>query len=148
MRLAAAAVLLAVLFPACGGRENAPAPHPSEIPPVTAVPVLKVIELRLGRGPERAPVSDRQTVFAPQDPVALTVITQGSRASARLRVRLSIAAKPLAESSTAFAPTGTTVTDFALSRPEGWPLGTGRVEVWLEEEPAGAVDFEVRAAVR
>jgi hypothetical protein len=40
-------------------------------------------------------------------------------------------------------PTGTAVTEFHLSRAEGWPAGGYKVEVLLNGGSAGTQDFKV-----
>ena len=41
-------------------------------------------------------------------------------------------------------PTGPAVTEFHVSKPDGWPQGSYRVEVFADGEAVGAREFEVR----
>jgi hypothetical protein len=109
---------------------------------VTAPAQLRVIDLQL-RHADRGAVPKPAQRFAPDDTVIVYVVTQGSAAGADLRARVAHEGKVLVDQSTQFAPTGTTVTQFAASWPEGWPAGAYRVELLLDGAAAGQAEFKV-----
>ena len=48
------------------------------------------------------------------------------------------------ESAQTIAPTGgAAVTEFHISKPTGWPVGSYKVEVLLDGAPAGSKNFKV-----
>jgi hypothetical protein len=44
------------------------------------------------------------------------------------------------------SPTGPAVTEFHLSKPDGWPVGNYRIEVLLNGTQAATKSFEVKQA--
>lgn len=88
------------------------------------------------------------TSFAPEDSIFVSVVTDGTPASATLaavwayhqgdeRTRIDSASRTI-------APRGTTATAFFVSRPAGWPMGTYSVEVFADGKSVGSRDFEVK----
>jgi hypothetical protein len=71
------------------------------------------------------------------------VVTQGAAETALLRCRVTHADTRLAEAETRFAPAGTSVTEFRLWRPDGWPDGRYRVEVELDGRGAATREIQV-----
>jgi hypothetical protein len=48
------------------------------------------------------------------------------------------------ESSQTIAPSGPTVSEFHISKPDGWPAGSYKVEVVANGAPVGSQSFEVK----
>jgi hypothetical protein len=48
------------------------------------------------------------------------------------------------ETEQAIAPTGDAATEFHISKPDGWPVGQYRVEVFLDGNPVQAMEFQVK----
>jgi hypothetical protein len=75
--------------------------------------------------------------------ITAAVVTQGSAEHARLGCRLKRGDEVVAETTTDFAPAGTTSTQFRLWREGGWPPGQYRLEVELDGHAASARDLRV-----
>lgn len=141
-----AAVLIAGQVAAAGCKKaDAPAPAPLPPPPAPVV-VLRVTAVDLGKSilPDKSVASPTST-FAPRDTVFASVATEGAAASATIRARFTFNDGQLVNESTqTITPTGPARTEFHISRPTGWPIGKYRVEVFLDSQPAGSKDFEVK----
>jgi hypothetical protein len=48
------------------------------------------------------------------------------------------------EDSKSIVPTGPATTSFQISKPDGWPVGSYKVEISLNGQPAGSKDFSVK----
>ena len=124
---------------------DAPAPAPLPPAPATVV-VLRVTGVDLGKSilPDRS-VASATSTFAPRDTVFASVATEGAAAAATIRARFSFDDGQLVNESTqTIAPTGPARTEFHISRPGGWPAGKYKVEVFLDSQPAGSKEFEVK----
>ena len=90
-------------------------------------------------------IAERADSFRPADTIYVSVETDGSAPSATLTARWTYQdGQVVDESSQHIAPTGSaTVTEFHLSKPDGWPAGGYKVEVLLDGAPAGARAFKV-----
>ena len=143
-------VLVALAAAACGRR--APAP-PAEAPPASApapaAEVLAVREITLGNaiGADKR-VAMPMTAFGPRDTIYAAVATDGAPPSATLAARWTFlgGGQPSLLDSTAqtIAPEGPAVTEFHVSRTEGWPAGAYRVDVFAGGRLVGSREFEVR----
>ena len=139
------APLLALFFAlvACGGRPAAPAagsPAPARRSDVT------VGDIQLGRtvAPDRR-VAQPGDSFAPGDMIYASVVTEGTAPSAQLKAKWTRGgSEVVAESSLDIAPSGTTVSEFHISKADGLPRGAYQVEVFLDEVSAGKRSFSVQ----
>ena len=117
--------------------------HPSP-PPVTRPPKLTVIDIRLQRASDRGDaVPDIVDRFGVAEPIAVSVVTQGSAPSAWVAARVLREGRMVTEGRTEFAPTGTTATRFEVTPPNGWSPGRYTVQVLLDGQPAGEREFQV-----
>jgi hypothetical protein len=133
--------LLALL--ACSRPAATPTPA-ADAPPVTFTAV-RVTDLEIGRtiGPDKR-VTDETDSFKPRDTIYLSVATDGASPAANLRARWTYGAGQLVdETSQSIAPSGPSVTEFHLAKPDGWPAGSYRVEVFLDGTSAGSKEFKV-----
>jgi hypothetical protein len=90
-------------------------------------------------------VTTPATQFAPQDTIYAAVSTTGSAANAVLNAKWTYQdGQTVNESSQTIAPSGPAVTTFHISKPDGWPAGTYKVEVSLNGMPAATKDFSVK----
>jgi len=131
------ALLLAALGAACSRPGASPAPA-SE----TAV---RVTDVDLGRslGADKR-VTDKTDSFKPNETVYVSVTTEGSAPTATLKARWTYEGDQLVqESSQTIAPTGTAVTEFHVAKPDGWPKGSYKVEVFLNGNPVESESFKV-----
>jgi hypothetical protein len=156
--------LLAVALPlslaACKRSEQPPAPTPAPAPAPTAekapapapAPVVdpfRVTGLTVGNaiGPDKQVTSPTSTL-APTDTIYVSVASAGKADSVKLTARwtyLDPAGDMLvSESSETIAPTGPAVTEFHVSKPDGWPAGRYKVEILKDGFATGAQQFEVR----
>ena len=145
-------VAAALAGAACGRR----APVPPAEPPPSGAPAaagnaagLEVREITLGNaiGADKR-VTMPMTAFGARDTIYAAVTTDGAPPSATLAARWTFlgGGEPSLVDSTAqtIAPAGPAVTEFHVSRTEGWPAGAYRVEVFAGERLVGTREFEVR----
>jgi hypothetical protein len=142
-RAAASGLLAATVLVSCQEQPSPPDP------PVAASPSPRqdviVTEISLGRAldPDRR-VSQPQSAFAPADTVYASVVTQGSARRGALEARWTYqGSELLAESDLDIVPSGTTVSEFHISKPDGLPRGSYRVEIFLDGAAVGERTFSV-----
>ncbi len=143
---------LALIFAACGKSEPPPAPRATAPPPAApmtpppAAPAVTVTTVELGNqiGADKR-VKQQITSFAPKDTIYATVVTNGSAPSATLTAKWTYQdGQVVNESTQTIAPTGPAATEFHISKPDGWPAGTYKVEVSLNGRSTGTKEFEVK----
>jgi hypothetical protein len=142
---------LAFIFAACGKSEPPPAPRATAPPaaPITpppAAPAVTVTTVELGNqiGSDKR-VTQQMTSFAPKDTIYATVVTNGSAPSATLTAKWTYQdGQVVHESTKTIAPTGPAATEFQISKPDGWPAGTYKVEVSLNGRSTETKEFEVK----
>jgi hypothetical protein len=142
---------LAFIFAACGKSEPPPAPRATAPPaapmtPPPAAPAVTVTTIELGNqiGADKR-VTQQMTSFAPKDTIYATVVTNGSAPSATLTAKWTYQdGQVVNESTQTIAPTGPAATEFQISKPDGWPAGTYKVEVSLNGRSTGTKEFEVK----
>ena len=90
-------------------------------------------------------IAERADSFRPADTIYVSVETDGSAPSATLTARWSYQdGQVVDESRQNITPTGgATVTEFHVSKPDGWPAGGYKVEVLLNGASAGTREFKV-----
>jgi hypothetical protein len=135
--------LMAVLV-GCRGGDRSPEPGPSPSPTLRAD--VSVTEISLGRALEtNRRVAQLREDFAPADTVYVSVVTDGSARRVLLKARWTYErSEVVSESSLDVAPSGMTVSEFHVSRPEGMPRGRYQVEIFLDGASAGKRDFSVQ----
>ena len=106
---------------------------------------VKVTDLDVGRSiAADKTIADETDSFRPNDTFYVAVKTEGSASSATITARWTYQDGQLVdESRQSIAPSGAAVTEFHVSKPEGWPAGAYKVEVLLDGVSAGAKDFKV-----
>ena len=143
---------LAFIFAACGKSEPPPAPQttapppaaPLTPPPAASVVTVTTVELGNQIGADKR-VTQQRTSFAPTDTIYATVVTNGSAPSATLTAKWTYQDGQVVNDSTqTIAPTGPAATEFHISKPDGWPAGTYKVEVSLNGRSTGTKEFEVK----
>ena len=136
--------LLLVAAAGCSKTDTAGTPGTTGTTGTTAV---RVTEVALGRaiGADKA-ISDSTLTFGPTDTIYASIATDGSAPSATLRVKWTFEdSQTVNESTGAIAPNGRERTAFHISKPNGWPAGKYKVEVFLNGQSAGLKDFQVQA---
>ena len=90
-------------------------------------------------------VTERADQFGPNDVIYASVLTSGTSPSAILKARWTYEDGQLVdEAEQAIAPAGVTASEFHVSKPDGWPVGKYRVEVYLNGTPAMSKEFQVK----
>jgi hypothetical protein len=106
---------------------------------------VQITDVTLGRavGADRA-VTEATTTFEPNDTIYVSVRTSGTASSATLAARWTFEdGQVVDESSQTIAPTGTEVTEFHVSKPDGWPAGAYEVAISLDGVPVETQSFTV-----
>jgi hypothetical protein len=114
----------------------------------TGTTTLKVTDVTLGRaiGGDKA-ISDSTDKFRPNDTIYASVTTDGSAPSATLRARWTFEdGQRVDESSRTIAPNNRERTEFHISKPNGWPAGKYKLEVFLNDQSVETKTFEVQAS--
>jgi len=109
---------------------------------------VRVTEVSLGRsvGGDKA-VTDRTDSFKPTDTIYASVATDGSAPSATLRAKWSFEDGQIVDESTrTIAPNNKERTEFHISKPDGWPAGKYKLEVFLNDQPTETKSFDVRGS--
>ena len=90
-------------------------------------------------------IAEKADSFRPADTIYVSVETDGSAPSATLTARWTYQdGQVVDESRQNITPTGgATVTEFHVSKPDGWPAGGYKVEVLLNGASAGTREFKV-----
>lgn len=155
MKISRSSVILAVAaialsFGAACGKKQAQAPTPAPpvvVPQAPAALAVSVTGIQLGNavGADKrvaAPMSE----FRPTDTIYAAVATNGSSANSTLAAKwIYQDGQIVHEESVSIAPNGVDVTDFQISKADGWPAGDYRVEITLDGQPAGSAAFRVGA---
>jgi hypothetical protein len=111
-----------------------------------AVANVTVTQFDLGKsiGADKR-VSSPMTEFAATDTIYAVVSTQGAAPSATVQARWTFEDGQVVDESTqTIAPTGPAVTEFHISKPDGFAKGRYRVDITLNGMPAGTKEFTVR----
>src|SRR5687767_5521177 len=113
----------------------------------TGTTTVKVTDVALGRaiGADKA-ISDSTDKFRPNDTIYASVTTDGSAPSATLRAKWTFEdGQAVDESSRTIAPNNRERTEFHISKPNGWPAGKYKLEVFLNDQSVETKTFEVQA---
>ena len=109
---------------------------------------VRVTDVTLGRsvGGDKA-ITDRTDTFKPNDTIYASVATEGSAPSATLRAKWSFETGQLVDESTrVIAPSNRERTEFHISKPDGWPAGKYKLEVFLNDQATETKNFDVRGS--
>jgi cellulase/cellobiase CelA1 len=138
-------MLTALLLAALGGACSRPGASPAPAPPPAAETAVRVTDVDLGRslGADKR-VTEKTDSFKPNETVYVSVTTEGSAPTATLKARWTYEGGQLVqESSQTIAPTGAAVTEFHVAKPDGWPKGSYKVEVFLNGNSVETESFKV-----
>jgi hypothetical protein len=82
--------------------------------------------------------------FKPTDTIHASIGTENTTAPATLKARWTYQdGQVVNESTQTIAPTGDARTEFHMSKPDGWPTGKYKLEVFLNGSSAATKDLEV-----
>ncbi len=107
---------------------------------------VRVTQIDVGRSiAADKTIAEKTDSFRPADTFYVSVKTDGSGPSVNLTARWTYQdGQVVDESRQDITPKGgATVTEFHLSKPDGWPAGGYKVEVLLNGASAGAREFKV-----
>ena len=143
--LVAALAVVSTTLAACQKAE--PPPPVAAAPAPTAVPAgVHVVSITLGNA-----VGADKTVTAPMESFGVTdtiyasVATVGTAPSAKLTAKWSYGAgQSVKDEDQTIAPTGPAVTEFHISKADGWPKGDYKVEIQVDSAPAATRTFRVQ----
>jgi hypothetical protein len=152
------AVIGSVAVVGCKKKEEpAPAPAPTIAEPAPApapapAPTASVASVDLGNatGPDMK-LTAMSTSFKPKDKIIASVSTNTSDPAASVAGKLTAkwtymdaaGAMPVSEESKDFSFAGPGLTNFEVSKPDGWPAGKYKVEISLNGAVVQTKDFEV-----
>jgi hypothetical protein len=145
-----ALLVLSVSLTACRRSEEktavAPPPAPPVAAPAPAVAPFRVSSIELGRsiGADKK-VSAPSSSFAPSDTIYASVATDGSTPGVTLQARWTYQdGQVVSEETQQIASSGPAVTEFHISKPDGWPAGSYQLEVIANGASAGKRAFQVQ----
>jgi hypothetical protein len=138
---------------ACGGRENAREAESGSADSApgatTAAPASE--EFKVGTVMIGKRISDTKLIteptfqFAPRDTVYVSIGTTGKADSVALTAVWRFQTGQRVDSSTqVIRPSGPENTEFHVSRPKGWPIGTYNVTVYSDGDSVDAKNFVVK----
>ena len=149
--IAAASVVALV---ACGKKEPPappppPVPAPAPMPPPPPAPVgvtLSSVTLGKAVGADKR-VSSPSEAFAKGDTIFASIDTTGT-GSATLSARWTYSKDgktvTVKEDTATISATGPSTSEFHISKPDGWPLGTYQVEIAVNGKSAASKSFKVQ----
>lgn len=147
LRLASGVVALSAL--ACA--QDAETAEETRTPPAAEAPssaAVRVTDVEMGRsiGSDGRIADDADTDdFTSSDTIYVSVHTEGASSGARLTARWTFEdGQVVDETSQTLSSTGPSVTEFHISRPDGFPAGSYRVEIQLDGRTVETEDFTVR----
>lgn len=148
---ASALVLAAFAVAACGKKDEAPAMASDSAmttPMATMAASVSAIETGKHLGSNMR-VTEVTSTFAPMDTMFVAVVTENSMPSNALTAKWTFGDGQMVDSTMQqIAPADgmnvTTVTEFHVVKPGGWPVGMYKVELWLDGVSVGTRELEVK----
>jgi hypothetical protein len=149
-RLPLAVVALSTLTAiGCGRAEEFPPADSPAAAPAAPTPAM-VTTIETGKHIDaNKRIVDTASTFAPNDTLYISVVTTNAAATTNLKTVVTFQDGQVVDSSSqTVAPPmttgGTSVTEFHLTKPGGWPTGDYTVEVWLDGQAAGTRTVTVK----
>ena len=107
---------------------------------------VRVSQIDMGRSLKAdKTISDTSNSFKANDTIYASIATVGTAPTAVLKARWTYQdGQVVNESTQTIAPTGDARTEFHISKPDGWPTGKYKLEVFLNGSSAATKDFEVQ----
>jgi hypothetical protein len=123
--------------------EPAPAPAPAAPAPAPAPTPATVASVDLGNavGADNK-LTTASTSFAKNDTIHASVATDG--AASKLNAKWTYQDGQTVDSQDKDVAAGPQVSDFSISKPDGWPAGKYKVEISLDGNVVQSRDFEVK----
>jgi hypothetical protein len=139
------ALIAAAMGLACLACTSQRAATPEAIPPAGSAASIRVTDLTLGAavGLDKK-VREPKDVFAPDDTVYVSVVTEGRSSDTMLGARWRQGETVLQEIEQAIAPDGAATSEFHVSKPGGFARGEYQVEILVEGRPVQGRRFTVK----
>jgi hypothetical protein len=151
-RALATVALMAVV--ACKGRDAAPPAAGTETGATGTTPAadtavskeLKVAGVMIGKGlGENKLITQPTFQFVPADTIYVSVSTEGAPDSATLAAKWRFQTGQVVDSSSqTIRPQGEENTEFHISNPKGWPVGTYNVTIYANGDSVDSKNFAVK----
>jgi hypothetical protein len=141
--LFALSILIVLGVAACQKKE---APKPAAAPPAPAGVSVSAITLGNAIGADKKVTAPGDS-FAKSDTIYAVVETQGAGTAtltAKWTYHKGDKVADVSASEQTVTPTGPAVSEFHISKPDGWPQGDYQVEVSLNGASAGVKKFTVK----
>ena len=106
---------------------------------------VRVSQIDMGRSlTADKTINDNTDSFKPNDTIYASIVTEGTAATATLKALWTYQdGQVVNESTQTIAPTGNARTEFHISKPDGWPTGKYKLEVFLNGSSAATRDVRV-----
>jgi hypothetical protein len=136
-----ALMLAAVLSAACTKSNE----NPGATGTTGTIAGVRVSQIDMGRALNAdKTIADNTLSFKPRDTIYASIVTAGSATTAEVKARWTYQdGQVVNESTQTIAPTGDARTEFHVSKPDGWPSGKYKLEVFVNGSSAATKDFEV-----
>jgi hypothetical protein len=122
---------------------EAPAPMPAEPAPApVAATTVNSVDLGNTIGADNK-IATPNATFATKDPVYASVTTDGPNAG-KLAAKWTFQDGQVVHEESKDIPAGPQVTQFQITKPDGWPVGKYKLEVMLDGAVVQTREFEVR----
>lgn len=146
------ALALVPALAACGADDDVDEidvqPTEETAPATTTTTELRVAEVDVGTAigaDRRVTTPDDSNEFGPNETIYVAVVTEGTGTSATLTARwLFEDGQVVDETTQTLSPTGQTVTEFHISKPDGLPVGEYEVKILLNGNEVESEDFTIR----
>lgn len=127
----------------------APATAPGDAPAAATmpgVPTVSVTSVDLGTAVgDGNRVTNAATTFRPGDTIYVSAATSDTAAPVPIAARWTYQdGQVVAKEERTIEPGGPSVTEFHVSKPDGWPAGTYRVEILVNGQPVQQREFTVQ----
>lgn len=149
IRTVTALACAALVLTACGSKEEAPAVDTAMSAPMAPMAAsVSAIETGKHLGSNMR-VTEVSSTFSPMDTMFVAVVTENSMPTNALIAKWTFQSGQLVDSTMQMvAPTDgtntTAVTTFHVAKPDGWPVGMYKVELWLDGVSVGTRELEVK----
>lgn len=144
------AVIAVSTLAAAGCRKDEVPPADSAAAAPAPPPAAAVTTIETGKHIDASKrIVDTASTFAPRDTMYVSVVTTNATANTMLKTVVTFQSGQVVDSSSQAvaaptAPGGSSVTEFHLVKPGGWPVGDYTVEVWLDGQSAGTRTLTVK----
>jgi hypothetical protein len=116
-------------------------PMASMPPPATSL-IVSNVDLGNAVGADKK-ITKPATTFAKTDTIHASIATDGTKAST-VTARWTFQDGQVVHTEDKSVPSGPQVSDFSISKPDGWPAGDYKLEVLVDGNVAQTKDFSVK----